>query len=130
VRASGKDLPKRLRKMFSGLSEVIRRHQPDCVVVEETFYGKNVKAAITMGEGRGVALLAAALEEVPVIEYSPKEVKKAVVGVGSAHKLQVQQMVRVNLNLDEAPQPEDAADALALAICHCHRLKTDEIINR
>ena len=111
----------RLKKIYHGLSEVIARHKPGVVALEETFYGKNAKAAIRMGEGRGVAILCAALAGVPLHEYPATVVKKAAVGAGRAHKTQVQQMVRVILNLPEVPQPEDAADALAIAICHCNR---------
>jgi len=89
--------------------------------VEEVFYGKSVKAAIKIGEGRGVAILCGAQSGVPVAEYAATVVKKAVAGKGSAHKTQVQEMVRVILGLPELPSPLDASDALALAICHCHR---------
>lgn len=113
----------RLRSIFDGLRDVIRAHKPDEVAIEEAFYGKSVSAALRMGEGRGVAIVAVALEAKPVFHYSPAEVKKAVVGNGRAHKTQVQEMVRALLGLKEVPQPEDAADALAVAICHCNRAR-------
>ena len=111
----------RLHRMFVGIQDVIAKHRPDCVAVEEAFYGKSVSVAIKIGEGRGVALLAAAAAGVEVAEYQPRLVKRSVVGHGGAHKTQVQEMVRVVLGLEEIPKPDDAADALALAICHCHR---------
>ncbi len=111
----------RLRKVFEGLRAVVLEHQPAEVAIEEAFYGKSVSAALRMGEGRGVAMVAVALEDRPLFEYTPAEVKKSVVGNGRAHKSQVQEMVRVLLGLREIPTPEDAADALAIAICHCNR---------
>ncbi|HOX39554.1 MAG TPA: crossover junction endodeoxyribonuclease RuvC [Candidatus Brocadiia bacterium] len=128
VTAKGNDRGRRLKSIFDGLQAVIAERRPDCISIEETFYGKNVKAAIMMGEARGVAVLTAALNNVPVVEYSPREVKKAVVGMGSAHKEQVQQMMKSLLRLDAIPEPEDAADALALAFCHCNRLAFEEKI--
>lgn len=115
------EYPVRLRRIFEGLSRVLREYRPGEVAIEEAFYGKSVSAALRMGEGRGVAMVAVALEDTPLFQYSPAEVKKAVVGSGRAHKSQVQEMVRMLLGLSQAPQPEDAADALAVAICHCHR---------
>ena len=124
VRAgTGASYAMRLRRIFDGISRVIREHRPDEVAIEEVFYGKSVSAALRMGEGRGVAMVAVALEDRPIFQYSPAEVKKAVVGNGRAHKSQVQEMVRMLLGLREIPQPEDAADALAVAICHCNRIK-------
>jgi len=111
----------RLRRIFEKLGRMIRDQEPDEVAIEEVFYGKSVSAALRMGEGRGVAMIAVALGEKPLFQYSPAEVKKAVVGNGRAHKSQVQEMVRMLLGLSHVPQPEDAADALAVAICHCNR---------
>jgi crossover junction endodeoxyribonuclease RuvC len=88
--------------------------------VEELFFNTNITTAIKVGHGRGVALLCAAKACVPVFEYTPLQVKQAVVGYGRAKKEQVQQMVKVLLNLDHIPKPDDAADALAVAICHAH----------
>ena len=123
IRAGGDaDYATRLRRIFEGLSGVISEHRPDEVAIEEAFYGKSISAALRMGEGRGVAIVAAALADRPLCQYSPAEVKKAVVGNGRAHKSQVQEMVRMLLGLNEIPSPEDAADALAVAICHCNRL--------
>lgn len=116
-----KDYAGRLRWIHDGILRVLREQEPDVVAIEEAFYGKSVSAALRMGEGRGVALVAVAEENRPLCQYTPAEVKKAVVGNGHAHKSQVQEMVRIILGLREAPQPEDAADALAVAICHCNR---------
>ncbi len=116
-----KDYGARLRSIHDGLAQVIAQHRPDQVAIEEAFYGKNAASALRMGEGRGVAILAAALHDCPLFQYTPAEVKKAVVGNGRAHKEQIQEMVRLLLGLPELPEPEDAADALAVAICHCNR---------
>jgi crossover junction endodeoxyribonuclease RuvC len=113
----------RLLRIHDEIVRVIRQEKPDCVAIEEAFYGKSVSAALRMGEGRGVALAAVAQELRPLFQYTPAEVKKAVVGNGRAHKSQVQEMVRVILGLREIPEPEDAADALAVAICHCNRVR-------
>ena len=113
-------LPARLRRIYEGLSEVIRLWRPETVVVEKVFFAENPKAALTLGQARGVALLAAANAEVPLEEYSALEIKQAVVGYGRAAKEQVQDMVRVLLSLPTVPRPIDAADALAAAICHLH----------
>lgn len=120
--------PDRLKKIYDGLSKVIKKHKPDHISVEKVFFGKSVKAAIKIGEGRGVAILCAALAEIPLSEYSPTVIKKSVVGVGSAQKIQVQEMVRVILNLPKPPEPFDSADALAIAICHLHRRKIDDLV--
>lgn len=122
IRSRDASLPRRLKVIYDGLLEVIQRLKPDVVAVEGVFFGKNVQTALKIGEGRGIALLAAARNDLDVVEYSPAEVKRAVVGHGRAHKSQVQQMVREILRLPELPIPEDAADALAIAICHHHRL--------
>ncbi len=115
-------LPARLSVIYEGLVKVIEELEPDLAAVEGAFFGKDVRAALKIGEGRGVAVLAAASRGVEVVEYSPAEVKKSVVGTGRAHKSQVQQMVRMLLRLPDEPLPEDAADALAIAICHSHRM--------
>ena len=118
----GMTFPERLVHIHKALLEVIREHKPERAAIERLFVGKNVRSAMATGEGRGIAVLTAALEGLPVHEYTPAEIKKAVVGVGGAHKTQVQEMVRIILGLEEVPRPHDAADALAIAICHCQRL--------
>ncbi len=113
-------MPDRLLALFKELREIIHLHHPHSGAVEKLFFQRNVRTALSVGQARGVALLALAEEGLPVAEYTPLEVKQAVVGYGGADKVQVQQMVRALLRLDEVPQPDDAADALAIAICHIH----------
>lgn len=121
VRTSARQpLPARLRRIYEELSEVIQVWQPEAAVVEKVFFAENAKAALTLGQARGVALLTVANAAVPLVEYSALEIKQAVVGYGRAAKEQVQHMVRVLLNLPAAPRPADAADALAAAICYLH----------
>jgi len=115
--------PDRLKMMFDGLNEVIKDYKPEQIALESVFYGKSVKAAIKIGEARGVAILCASVAEIPVFEYAPTEVKRAVVGIGNAQKMQVSKMVKVLLSLSEVPEKYDATDALAIAVCHCHRMK-------
>jgi crossover junction endodeoxyribonuclease RuvC len=102
------------------LSEILRECRPDCVAVESVFYSVNVRSALKLGHARGVAMLAAVEAGLPVMEYTPAEIKRAVVGYGRADKPQVQQMVKLLLKLPSVPTPHDAADALAVAICHLH----------
>lgn len=115
----------RLRTIYEGLHEAVRRHRPDVLSIEAVFYGKNVASALRMGEARGVAILAASVENVDVVEYAPAIVKKAAVGQGRASKERVQEMIRILLGLPEPPSPDHAADALALAVCHCNRSRFD-----
>lgn len=120
VRTRAEDpLPARIRRIFEGLDAVLERFDPGAAVVEEVFQGKNVRSALTLGHARGAALLAASLRSVPVAEYTPREVKKAVVGTGRATKDQVGFMVQRHLRLRRPPEPSDAADAVAAALCHC-----------
>ncbi len=118
--AKGLPMPERLREIYRQLSQLLREHRPDGAAVEKLFFQRNVSTAMTVGQARGVALLALAEAGVPVGEYTPNEVKQAVAGYGSADKPQMQTMVRTLLNLREMPKPDDAADALAVAICHLH----------
>jgi len=122
--AKTKTLPVRLEKVFRELTEEMERWQPDVVAVEEVFYSVNAKSALKLGQVRGVALLAAAKQGLPVAEYAPLKIKSSVVGYGLAKKEQVQFMVARLLELAEVPQPADAADALAIAICHIHTAQT------
>jgi crossover junction endodeoxyribonuclease RuvC len=115
-----------LQTIYDGLREAIRQSAPEALAIEDIFFGKNVKSLIKQGHVRGVAILAGKHMGVPVYEYSPLEIKKAVVGYGRAEKSQVQMMVRAILNLSELPPP-DAADALAVAICHSNFLKAEPI---
>jgi crossover junction endodeoxyribonuclease RuvC len=117
---SNATFPEKLHAIHAGLQDLLRRHAPECVAVEDIFYAKNVRSALKLGHARGVALLAASEAGVPVVEYSPAEIKRAVVGYGRAEKAQVQEMIRLLLGLDRAPSPHDVADALAVAVCHLH----------
>jgi crossover junction endodeoxyribonuclease RuvC len=112
--------PDRLRHIHRELSALLDAQRPDCVAIENIFHAKNVRSALRLGHARGVALLAASSAGVPVAEYTPAEIKRAVVGFGRAEKPQVGRMVKLLLGLDAAPSPHDAADAIAVAICHIH----------
>ncbi|ABZ84385.1 crossover junction endodeoxyribonuclease ruvc [Heliomicrobium modesticaldum Ice1] len=112
----------RLQTIFTDLEAIIATYRPTHVAVEELFFNRNVTTALTVGQARGVILLAAARAGLSVHEYKPSQVKQAVVGYGRAEKQQVQQMVRVLLALEEIPKPDDVADALAVAICCAHSL--------
>jgi crossover junction endodeoxyribonuclease RuvC len=119
-----KTTAERLEQVFRTLSVELERWKPDTVAIEEVFYSVNAKSALKLGQVRGVALLAAAMQGLPVAEYAPLKIKSSVVGYGLAKKEQVQFMVARLLELDEVPQPADAADALAVAICHIHTAQT------
>ena len=121
-------MPQRLSLLYDSLKDVLKTHPPDSAAVEKLFFQKNVRTAMSVGQARGVALLALAQAGLPVAEYAPTEIKQAVTGYGGADKKQIQEMVRTLLNLDELPQPDDAADALAVAICHLHSAKTQQLI--
>ena len=122
--AKSRELPSRLAQVYSELSAELERWQPDLVAIEEVFYSVNAKSALKLGQVRGVALLAAANQGLPVAEYAPLSIKSCVVGYGLAKKEQVQFMVARLLNLPRLPEPADAADALAIAICHIHTAQT------
>jgi crossover junction endodeoxyribonuclease RuvC len=113
-------LPQRLKELYLGIGEVIARCQPTEVAVEGVFYGKNVRTTVILGHARGAILLAATMRDLPVSEYSPAEIKNAIVGHGRAGKEQVQFMVQRLLRLKTAPHPADAADGIAVALCHCN----------
>ena len=117
---TGSDLPveERLGRLHDSLGELIRWHEPKAMALEDLFFGKNVASALSVGEARGVAMLAAAKHSLPCFDYTPQAVKKAVCGAGSADKGQVQRMVASLLGLPEPPSPDHAADAFAVAICH------------
>jgi crossover junction endodeoxyribonuclease RuvC len=112
--------PQRLSRIYRELSSLLRTAQPDCVAIENLFHAVNARSALKLGHARGVAMLAAVEAGCEVVEYTPAEVKRAVVGYGRADKPQVQMMVKLLLGLAAAPSPHDAADALAVAICHLH----------
>ena len=112
--------PDKLKTIHHGLASLLAEAAPDCVVIENLFHARNVRSALVLGHARGVAMLAAVLAGLPVVEYSPAEIKLAVTGHGRAEKPQLAQMVKMILGLDRVPSPHDAADALAVAICHAH----------
>ena len=118
-------LPTRLREISEGLTDVLTRHRPDVVAVESVFYGKNVKTTVLLGHTRGAILLTAAQHEAEVVDYSPAEIKNAMVGTGNATKEQVQFMVKKLLRLKEVPSPNDAADGVAVALCHLNTGRLD-----
>lgn len=117
-------LERRLGQIFERLTEIIQKHQPDVVAIEDVFHAANSKTALKLGHVRGVAMLSAAQCGLEVVAYAPLTVKSAVVGYGKAEKAQVQMMVARLLRLPTLPQPADAADALAIAICHLHTAAT------
>jgi crossover junction endodeoxyribonuclease RuvC len=122
----GAALTECLQSIYVGLYDLIRLSAPDALVIENIFYGKNVRSLITQGHCRGVAILAGKQCGITAYEYTPLEIKKAIVGYGRAEKAQVQKMVKAILNLSELPPP-DAADALAVAICHINFRKTEPL---
>ena len=127
IRTNSKNtFPRRLKNIYDELSEVISQYAPGAVAVEDLFFAANAKSALKLGQTRGVILLAAANQMVPIAEYTPLEVKQSVVGYGRADKKQVQYMVCRLLNLKTVPDPLDASDALAVAICHLHVAGTHE----
>ncbi|OPY13433.1 MAG: Crossover junction endodeoxyribonuclease RuvC [Syntrophus sp. PtaB.Bin001] len=115
-----------LEKIYDELFSLVEREQPDAVAIEDIFYGKNIKSLIKQGHVRGVAILAGSKHHLPVFEYTPLEIKKAVVGYGHAEKIQVQNMIKVIMKLSELP-PADASDAIAVAICHLNHQKKNHI---
>lgn len=116
--AAGEPFPERLEKLYAGTRQLIGLHKPDQAVFEELFFYRNTTTAISVGAGRGVALLAAQQAGIPLYEYTPMQIKLAVTGNGHADKHAVQQMVKLLLGLSQIPKPDDAADALACALCH------------
>jgi crossover junction endodeoxyribonuclease RuvC len=122
--ARSKSLPERLKQVFGELTAEMERWRPEVVAIEEVFYSVNAKSALKLGQVRGVALLSAAAQGLPVAEYAPLKIKSSVVGYGLAQKEQVQFMVARLLRLPGLPEPADAADALAIAICHIHTAQT------
>lgn len=113
-------MPERLDLVYNALTCIFSKFEPDAIAFEELFFNQNIKTAISVGQARGVSILAAQRMGVDVFEYTPLQVKQAVVGYGRAEKKQVQQMVKVLLSLKSVPKPDDTADALAVAICHGH----------
>ncbi len=116
--SSSLDLPSRLEEIFKLITKLLEMYNPDELAIEELFFSKNVKTAITVGHARGVEVLACKLYGLDVYEYTPLQIKEAITGYGRADKLQIQEMVKRLLNLEKIPKPDDAADALAVALTH------------
>jgi crossover junction endodeoxyribonuclease RuvC len=123
VRMVEEGFPERLRTIFEGVSEVVEEYRPDEIAIEKVFVQRNVDSALKLGQARGAAICAVVSRSLPIAEYSPRQIKQALVGRGAAAKEQVQHMVKTLLQLVESPQA-DAADALACALCHCHTRQT------
>ena len=114
----GTDFPLRLQMIYNDMTELLRVAHPDCVAIEELFFGQNVTTGIGVAQSRGVILLAIQQAGVPIYQYKPMQVKQSVVGYGNATKHQVQDMTKRILHLNATPKPDDAADAIAIALCH------------
>lgn len=118
-------LADRLEDIYNSLHEIIKQDQPEVMAIEKLFFKQNITTGISVAEARGVCLLVAKQSQIPIFEYSPNQIKKAICGYGQAHKPQIQEMVRLHLKLDTVPKPDDAADALAVAIVHSFVAKTN-----
>ena len=114
----GTDFPLRLQMIYNDMTELLQVAKPDCVAIEELFFGQNVTTGIGVAQSRGVILLAIQQAGVPIYQYKPMQVKQSVVGYGNATKHQVQDMTKRILHLNATPKPDDAADAIAIALCH------------
>ena len=120
-------LPERLEKVYNGVNEIIKMYKPDAMSIEELFFNNNAKTALTVGQARGVIILAAMQNNIPVYEYTPLQVKQALTGYGRASKAQIQQMMKSMLGLSEVPKPDYVADALAIAVCHGNSMRFNSI---
>lgn len=114
----------RLQEVYTGLDEVIKRAKPQAIAIEQLFFTTNQKTVIQVAMARGVILLCAKNNNIPVFEYTPLQIKQSVAGYGKALKKQVMEMTRILLRLEKVPKPDDTADALAVAICHCHSCRS------
>ena len=123
---AGMEMPSRLAEIYSRASLLLRHHRPAVVAIERLFFGANATTAMAVGQARGVLILAAAQASVPIVEYTPLEVKSALAGFGRAPKAQMQRMVQALLGLEALPRPDDAADGLALALAHLRLAATRE----
>jgi crossover junction endodeoxyribonuclease RuvC len=128
--AAGEPLETRLETVFTEVGQLLRTHRPSATAVESLFFNTNVRTALAVGQARGVTLLACALAGCQVFEYTPQQVKRAVVGYGKADKNQVMEMVKVLLGLSVLPRPDHASDALGVAICHANTCGIRERVER
>ncbi len=117
---AGTEFSSRLDTIYRDISEIMQRYRPEALSIEKLFFNTNTTTAIDVAQARGVILLAAHQNGIPVYEYTPPQVKMAISGYGKAEKKQIQELTRRLLHLEKAPKPDDTADALAMAICHCH----------
>ena len=122
-------LEERLKIVYDGICEIIKLYKPDVMSIEELFFNNNAKTALTVGQARGVIILAAVQNNLPVCEYTPLQVKQALTGYGRAGKAQIQQMMKSMLGLSSVPKPDDVADALAIAVCHGNSMAFNAIKN-
>jgi len=120
-------LEERLEAVYNGINEIIKTYKPDAMSIEELFFNNNAKTALTVGQARGVIILAAVQNHLPVYEYTPLQVKQALTGYGRASKGQIQQMMKSMLGLAQIPKPDDVADALAIAVCHGNSMRFNSI---
>ncbi|OGX68263.1 MAG: crossover junction endodeoxyribonuclease RuvC [Paenibacillus sp. RIFOXYA1_FULL_44_5] len=127
---STEDSAVRLKMIYDSILKLIDRYEPQAVAIEKLFFNRNVTTALTVGQARGVLMLAAVQKGLPIGEYTPLQVKQAIVGYGKAEKKQVQEMVKMFLHLSTVPKPDDVADALAIAICHAHFSTFEDKIKR
>lgn len=118
--------PLRLTQIYTDIEELIKEYKPDAMSVEELFFNNNVKTAINVAQARGVVLVVGCKNNIPTYEYTPLQVKQAVVGYGRADKIQVQKMVKTILKMDNLPKLDDITDSMAIAICHAHSAKFAE----
>jgi crossover junction endodeoxyribonuclease RuvC len=124
IRTSAKkQTPERLLEIYSETNALFEKYNPQTVAIEKLFFNKNVTSAMRVSEARGVILLAAQQKQIPVFEYTPAQIKKAITGTGHADKRQMQEMIKSLLGLDELPRPDDAADGLSIALCHIHIMR-------
>lgn len=121
-------LEERLRSIYDGLSQIVAKHHPDEVAIEEPFAGRNIRSALAIGRAQAIAILVAANQRLPVYRYSPAQIKQQVTSYGGSDKEQVQEGVRMLLGLQESPQPSDASDALAVAICHIQQSRLTKLL--
>ena len=117
----------RLKRIKEDIQDYLHKYKPDAVAIEELFFNNNAKTALTVGQARGVIILAAVQKNVPIFEYTPLQVKQALTGYGRASKGQIQQMMKSMLGLTEIPKPDDVADALAIAVCHGNSMRFNSI---
>jgi crossover junction endodeoxyribonuclease RuvC len=122
-------MPNRLQIIYREVKRLIAEHKPEAAAIEEMFFGKNVTAAITVAQGRGVALMALADANLPIYEYKPAEIKQTIAGSGNAPKAQMQEMVKTLLNLEKIPKPDDAADALAIALTGMQASRWEQLVD-